>query len=265
MKRMILPLALALLLGLSACSKQPPQLTPTPTPEPTPVATPTPTPEPTPKPIPAPTADPDWSEQVFAKDYTAGDGNLVLSVSYQLPLVRNTDEYPAGEAINQWYKTEGAARMAEAEELYELSVADYEVSTSSNLPFQATVQEMTYKVTRQDDTVVSVCREWYVNSGGAHPNVFRLSEQFDPLTGQKLGFADFFTDADAVSDAAIDALAAAYDLERTGVAANFQPESFYFTDEGCTFWIQGGQVPGLNSPAEATVSYDDLSAWMRNG
>lgn len=159
------------------------------------MATPTPTPEPTPAPIPAPTADPDWSEQVFAKDYTAGDGTLVLSVSYQLPLVRNTDEYPAGEAINQWYKTEGAARMAEAEELYELSVADYEVSTSSNLPFQATVQEMTYKVTRQDDTVVSVCREWYVNSGGAHPNVFRLSEQFDPLTGQKLGFADFFTDA----------------------------------------------------------------------
>ena len=272
MKRILLPLTLALALTLSACSKDTPQPAPTAsTPEPTvsavPTATPTPEPEPEPTATqpPLPTADPDWGEQVFARDFTAGDGTQVLSVSYCLPLVLNSDEYPAGEAINQWYKNEGASRMAEAEEAYELAVSDYEVSSDSNLPFQATVQEMTYEVTRQDETVVSIRREWYVNSGGPHPSVFRLSEQFDPVTGNKLGFADFFTDANAVSEAAIDALTAAYGLERSSVAAAFQPESFYFTEEGCTFWIQGGQLPGVNSALEASVPYAGLSAWMRHG
>ena len=48
MKKSLLPIALALLLVLSACGKDAAEETPEPTPTPTPVATPTPTPEPTP-------------------------------------------------------------------------------------------------------------------------------------------------------------------------------------------------------------------------
>lgn len=269
MKRIALPLLLALLLPLAACSREQSQPTPTPTADPAPVVTPTPTPEATPTPTPeptfaAPTADPAWSEQSYSGTYEAEDGTAVLTVSYRLPLVTNTHEYPAGEAINQWYKAEITARRAEAEELYELTLSDYEICREMDLPFQPTTQEMSYAVTRCDDTVVSVCREWYVNSG-AHPTVFRLSEQFDPLTGARLGFSDFFTDADAVSARAIDAMTAEYGLERVGVAANFQPENFYFTDEGCTFWIQAGQIPALSSPAETTLPYADLTEWLRHG
>lgn len=267
MKR-IIPLLLALLLPLAACSREHSQPTSTPTTEPAPVATPTPEATPTPTPEPsfsAPTADPMWSEQSYSSTYEAEDGSVVLTVTYRLPLITNTYEYPAGEAINQWYKTESTARRAEAEEAYELALSDYEICRELDLPFQATTQEMTYRVTRQDDAVVSICREWYISSDGAHPTVFRLSEQFDPVTGARLGFSDFFTDADAVSARAIDAMTAKYGLERVGVAANFQPENFYFTDEGCTFWIQAGQIPALNSPAETTLSYADLTEWLRHG
>ena len=46
---------------------------------------------------------------MFAKTFTAGDGATVLTASFTLPLVQNTDACPAGTAINDWYKQEGSA------------------------------------------------------------------------------------------------------------------------------------------------------------
>jgi len=55
----------------------------------------------------------------------------VLTASFTLPLIQNTDACPAGAAINEWYKAEGASRMLEAEEAYEMAVADYDVSDAA--------------------------------------------------------------------------------------------------------------------------------------
>ena len=270
MKRIVLSLALVLLIGLSACSAQTEQPTTTDTPAPTPTSTitPTPTPELTPEPTltPLPAAAPVWSEQTFAGTYQAEDGTVVLDVTYRLPFVTNTHACPAGEAINQWYKAESASRQAEAEAEYEMALSDYAISVELDMPFQAAVHDMSYEITRQDDAVISVARTLYVNYGGAHPYVARLSEQFDAVTGAKMGFAQFFTDADAVCDIAIDALTAEHGLDRATIAAAFQPESFYFTEEACVFWIQGGQIPGAGaSPLEAAVPYTALTDWMRHG
>lgn len=111
-KRIVLSglLAAALTLSLTACGgdKMPEE-----TPVPTPIQTSTPVPTPTPTPAPA---APKWGDQVFAKTFTSGDGATVLTASFTLPLIQNTDACPAGTAINEWYKAEGASRMLEAEE-----------------------------------------------------------------------------------------------------------------------------------------------------
>lgn len=267
--------ALTLAACLSACTGAPVQPTGTPAPSGTPSPSQTPAVTPSPTPSASQTdAPPVWGNQVFTREFSAGDGTVVMTVNYTLPMVQNTDTCPAGMAINNWYKDEGNSRMSFAEENYEMAVADYDVSAAAGLTFTPTTEEMSYTVTHQDAGVISICREWYVSSGGASPSVFRLSEQFDASTGSQLGFADFFTDADAVLDVVGNAFwvqpdlsqaVASGSLTKETVLAAIQPEDFYLTDSGYVFWIQGNALPAMHSPIEVTLSYDALEAWSSHG
>ena len=116
-------LAGALALTLAACGPREdpePSVSPSALPAPSPSASPEaePTPTPSPEATPAPAAEPVWGEQSFARTFTAGDGTTVLSVNYVLPLVQNTDAGPAGTAINDWYKAQGADLLGYAEDNY---------------------------------------------------------------------------------------------------------------------------------------------------
>ena len=254
--------ALVLAVFLAACSGPAPEVTPSPTAAATPTATPTP--EPTPTATPAPPAEPpQWGEQVFTQTYTAGDGTQVMSVRYTLPMVQNTDTCPAGEVINNWYKEDGASRMEGAEENYEQVVADYDVSKAAGFSFSPVTEEMSYKVLLSTDQVISIRRTWYINSGAAYPTVFELGEKFDPQTGIKLTFTDFFTDAQTVQDRVVKAFQASPELSAGGftqeaLAAAYKPEQFCLTSEGYVFCIQGNTLTGVHSPVEVTIPYDTL-------
>ena len=254
--------ALALALFLTACGGQAPEVTPSPTVEPTPTATPSPTPTPTPEPTPPP-EPPQWGEQVFTQTYTAGDGAQVMTVRYTLPMVQNTDTCPAGDVINDWYKADGASRMESAEANYEQVVADYDVSKAAGFSFTPVTEEMSYEVVLSTDQVISIRRTWYINSGAAYPTVFELGENFDPQTGIKLTFTDFFTDAQAVQDRVVKAFLASPELSageftQAAVTAAYQPEQFCLTSDGYVFWIQGNTLTGIHSPVEVTIPYDTL-------
>ena len=239
-KRIVLSglLAAALTLSLTACGGDE---MPEETPVPTPIQTSTPVPTPTPTPAPA---APKSGDQVFAKTFTSGDGATVLTASFTLPLIQNTDACPAGAAINEWYKAEGASRMLEAEEAYEMAVADYDVSKAAGFPFYPTTQEMTYQIAYADEKVISVCRDLYVSSEGeAHPAVFLLSEQFDAVMGEKLDFTDFFTDADAVRARVVDALfRPAERAGRGGGAGDAHPGRHHRRGAGGQLLLHGGGV-----------------------
>ena len=262
--------ALALLAAAASCTGPEPAPSPSPTPTPTATAAPTPTPtptaspSPTPEPTPAlPAQPPQWGEQVFAQTYTADDGAQVMSVRYTLPMVENPDTCPAGQAINDWYQADGAARLAGAQANYEQTAADYDMSKAAGFPFSPTTEEMSYEVLLSNDQVISIRRTWYINSGAAYPTVFELGENFDPQTGIKLTFTDFFTDAQAVQDRVVQALLASPELSsggftRAAVAAAYQPEQFCLSEDGFVFWLQGNTLSAVHSPVEVTLPYDAL-------
>lgn len=254
-------LLLALAVALTGCKQvEPPISTPSPTPpSPSPSATPAPTPAATPG-----TAAPlTWGDQTFTRSFNAGDGTLVMQVTYTLPLAQNAEQNPAAKAINAWYKQLGADLLATAEENYEMVVAGYDVSKATGLPFQPTLEEMTFEITAAAPCV-SIRREYYVNSGAPSPVVFRFSEQFDPATGTQLRFADFFADGDAMVDQVTEAFLAQSDIAQAlqsgaltadQVAVALQPENFYFSDGGYVFWIQAGDLPATHSYIEVTIPY----------
>ena len=251
---------MALLLVSGCTPSQPaPSQVPTPSPTVTVTATPTPTPEPTP-----PAEGAVWGERVYAMDYAAGDGTVLLSVSYTLPCLENAGDYPPYQAVNDYFTQveddligAAQARAAQLED-------DYGLSQDSGVSFAPGSEEMSYLFTRQTDRYVSCKRTFYITAeGAAHPSVFCWSEQLDLSDGHKMSFADCFTDPETAAQRASDAVAAssqAAQLEEAGLApgaltAAFQPEHYYLSDQGFVFWYQAGELGANNSPVEITVSY----------
>ena len=267
-------LAGALFLTLAACGPREdpePSVSPSALPVPSPSVSPEaePTPTPSPEATPAPAAEPVWGEQSFDRTFTAGDGTTVLSVSYALPLVQNTDTCPAGAAINSWYKAQGADLLDYAEDNYEMAVSDYEVSKASGFDFTPTAERMDYAVTYAGEDYYSIRRSWTITGSMPYSSQFCLSEQFDAATGDKVGFADLFADADGVRERVVAAFLAQDEIAAGGfteaqITAVYQPEHFYLSDGGYVFWIQGNDLPALHSPVEVTLSFDAL-ADLRHG
>lgn len=252
-------LAGVLALSLAACT----QSDPVPTGSALPEASPTPSAAPS-APVESDTgALPVWGEQTSARTFAAGDGTTVLSVEYTLPMVQNTDTCPAGSAINDWYKDLGASLLVSAEDNYEAAVSDYEVSKTAGYTFTPTVEQMNYEVTFMDSMVYSIRRQWQVSGGMPYSSTFQQAEQFDARTGIKLGFADLFSDADTVQKRVVAAFLEQEEIvsgqfTEAQIIAVYQPENFYLTKEGYTFWLQGNDLPALHTPVEVTLSYDAL-------
>ena len=196
---------------------------------------------------------------------------MVLTVSYTLPDFENRDLHPALAAISDYYSGEGAELLAAAGERAESARGDYEVSTLSGLPFQATAEEMTFETSCQSERAICFTRQFYVNSvGAAHPSVFRMAELFDLTDGHRLTFTDCFTDSLAAADAAREAVLRsdaaaqllAQGVSRADIQASFQPEHFYLTGEGFVFWYQPGELGAGNSPVELPVPYSALKEYL---
>lgn len=249
-------LALLLLAGCGA-----PQQAPTHAPTPTATTVPSPTPPPVPTPPPEGAV---WGERVYAMDYTADDGTPLLSVSYTLPCLENAGDYPPYQAVNDYFlQVEDdliSAAQARADQLED----DYGLSLENGTTFAPGSEEMGYTFTRQTSRYVSLKRTFYITSeGAAHPTVYCWSEQLDLSDGHKMSFADCFTDPETAAQRAADAVSAssqAADLESAGLsagtlAAAFQPEHYYLSDQGFVFWYQAGELEANNSPVEITVSY----------
>lgn len=268
MKRFYLA-AIAMALLLSACGGPAAEVTPTlsPAAEPTaaPVSTPTPTPDPTPAPTAVVLVAPELTEQRFRQAFTAEDGTVVLSVDYALPHVVNYPDSAALLAIDDRYTQMGAALLDNAASTAQDAVSDYEVSLQAGLPFQPTIEEMSYEVTFLSERVLSVSRTFYAAAAeAAHPTVLLLGDSFDLRDGRRLTFGDLCTDVESATQAALEAVCqseALAGLERQAEEA-FQPDQFYLTDTGFTFWFQPGELGASNSPIEVEVPYEALEGYL---
>ena len=250
---------LALLLVLPGCAAPAPDTSPMPVPTATTVPTPTATPISTP-----PAEGAVWGERVYAMDYTADDGTLLLSVSYTLPCLENGENYPPYQAVNDYFLQVEDDLISAAQSRADQLEDDYGLSLENGTGFAPGSEEMGYTFTRQTDRYVSLKRTFYITSeGAAHPTVYCWSEQLDLSDGHKMTFADCFTDPETAAQRAADAVAAssqAAELEAAGLApgtlaAAFQPEHYYLSDQGFVFWYQAGELEANNSPVEITVSY----------
>ncbi|MBQ4578168.1 MAG: DUF3298 domain-containing protein [Clostridia bacterium] len=187
-------LALMLCLSLCACGKQPVE---TPTEPPTgpsvPVSTcpPAPTEPPTEPPTEAPT-EPEVPEIVFAatdEAFTDGE-NTLLTLSAGLPSCETLPQ------VDAYYK----ALYDDLRALCDLNAQDAAQRRAEfitdGLDFTPWAVEVDCEITRNDGVTLSVLREIYENTGGAHPLITYQSETFDVASQGRLLLGDLFTVAE---------------------------------------------------------------------
>ena len=247
-------LTAVLALALAACAPAEPQ------------ATPSPTPVPTESQAPEETAAPElmWTEQVFAKDFTADDGTVVMSVEYVFPGIEDAQSDPAWQKIQDYYAAEGMAYMGDATELSGYAAGDYEVAQAMGEDFLPYGESMSYRIALQNESMVSIVRSYYANSvtGAAHPSNFQFSETFDLATGDKLSLGDCFTDPDAGRTRVLDLLeqkGADAGYARASLESELNDAYFYFSDEGLVIYYQPDTLaPYAAGLLEFTLPYADL-------
>ena len=263
MRPRTLLLAAALTLALAGCG-------PSEAGESTPVPTPTPAPAATSPSVQTPALEesapvgPVWTDQVFAKDFTAGDGTVVMSVEYVFPGIEEAQRDPAWQKIQDYYAAEGMAYLSDATELASYAAGDYEVAQAMGEDFLPYGESMSYRVAFQTERLASVVRSYYANSvtGAAHPANYQFSETFDLSTGDKLTLGDCFTDAAAGRERVLDLLAAKgadAGYSREALEAELNDAYFYLTEEGLVIYYQPDTLaPYAAGLLEFILPYADL-------
>ena len=256
MRIRILPAVLALTLVLCACSPAPAESTPTPTPAPSPTPS---------ESLPAPTpGELTWTDQVFEKTWTTGDGVQLMTARYVLPAAEHPENDPAWAIITEYFKGQGEAYLEQAEDTAGFAEGDYDIAQASNYDFSPYAEEASYTVTYQNDSVVSFVRSYYSNFGAAYPTVLQLSEQFNRYDGARLHFSDFFSDPEEARARVLKAIHAVTDplegYRSADVDGLFHEDNFYLTDEGFVFYYQSEAIaPHAAGIPEFTIPYTDLS------
>lgn len=125
------------------------------------------------------------------------NGNLLLTVTGNIPVIMIKGNQEASDKINAYYKesqnkqNETIKQYIDYAKDYLSTVGDKELSYWNGYGLG-----QTYRSARVDNEVISIVEESYEYAGGAHPNTTRSAQNFDTKTGELLTLKDVFTDVE---------------------------------------------------------------------
>lgn len=231
--------AMVLALGLCACAEKAP-------------AGNTDTAEPTERPAEA-VADADivwtWETRTSETSYTAEDGTVVAARSYSLPyLTYSGDEAAGAETVRDTFNAamEQAVADSESLDLEEIGREGYAWSSEIGVEFIPYLDEFSASEVYLNGALLSVSGIGSSMIGGAHPNNYMMSWNYDLDEGRFFTLADLSDEPTALRDAVAEDILAQIDAE--GNADWYYPEyqetirgtedfHVFFDAEGMTVWF----------------------------
>jgi len=157
---------------------------------------------------------------------------------------------------------------------------DFLAQTAEDLKFfkeydRTNSVEISYSIAHADDKIVSISFGNYYDTGGAHPNGYSFTLNFDLKTGRELTLADLFKPNSnylkVVSDYSIKNLKETFNEDaddewiKTGAGAdakNFR--SWNVTKQGLEIKFDSYQVaPYVAGPQEVVIPFEDLKSVLR--
>ncbi len=130
--------------------------------------------------------------QVIRNVYTEtfrddADGSILLEAKIIIPEIKNPQNNSSINAINKYYRKQfDHFKSKVLSEGLKNARDDKKMTTSGDYEFRSHMYERDFQVYYNANNLLSILNLQYLNTGGAHPNSFRQSDNFDLKTGKKL-------------------------------------------------------------------------------
>ena len=143
----------------------------------------------------------------YSRDVKDDNGVIMLKVTQNCPDITIDGSAAAADNVNDFYLKEKEAFDATVEKYTQMAKDDYAGrSEEEKANFHAYELGLEYTLKRSDDLCISIVKDSYEYTGGAHPNAFREAAVFDTATGEQLTLDDIFEDVDKTKTFFVDYL-----------------------------------------------------------
>ncbi len=208
--------------------------------------------------------------QVQKQDFTYEDV-LVLSVENHYFTVRLPGGGPVEAAINSRIQMQvDELNTYASTTLYENAVETYQYTQEEGFPFNAYGAGLYYKATFNQDCFLSMYRDQYEYTGGAHPNTLRYSDTWNLRTGTVVPLGSFFQPGSNYQQLLLGLILVQADKNQAAepiyfedyrklIVEQFNPKSFYLSPCGLVIYYQQYDIaPYYVGIVEFTIPYKAL-------
>lgn len=166
--------------------------------------------------------------------------------------------------INEFY------RYA-SQTLYEQAIADYGYAQKNGFPFRQYEAVLNYNITYNQRCHLSMYRDQYAFTGGAHGNTIRASDTYNVRNGQDLPLSSFFQPNVDYRTLLIEQILKQADEQMRQnpyiyfdnypslIAENFNEKSYYLSESGLSIYYQQYEIaPYATGIVVFTIPYETL-------
>ena len=211
------------------------------------------------------------SANTVGKNFTAGDGKIILVATVSVPEIDDEKHPEASQAINDYYALRIDNHLAYAE--YELmEYADYAYSNRGGAEFIAYTTEEFFTVEFNSNGYISFLRNIVETTGEEYSQEIITAETFEMEEGGLVTGAYMFSvDTDTAAGRITDIILSQYDNMNENEKAAYVPDfeqalktcfnldSFYLTNEGIVYYFQNYQLTLMDeNAAEFVIPYDEV-------
>ncbi|HZK21906.1 MAG TPA: DUF3298 and DUF4163 domain-containing protein [Oscillospiraceae bacterium] len=152
--------------------------------------------------------------------------------------------------------------------LFSQAKEEYDYAMENNFPFRPFEAVLNYTVTYNACNLLSMYRDSYEYTGGAHGSTLRQSNTFDITRGNCLSLSDFFYGNPCHHEYIIKQIIKQADKNMSEnpyiyfenykelIRENFNPKSFYLTNDGIVIYFQQYEIaPYSTGIVEFTVNF----------
>lgn len=198
------------------------------------------------------------------------ENQTVLTLSITYPVVSIVGARWVQEGINRSIKSQISEFYRYASgTLYRMAVQEYKDSQTHDFPFRPYDAVLKYEVTYNEDCHLSMYRDQYEFTGGAHGNTVRASDTWNLESGRRVPLSRFFRFGQNYRKIVLDEILRQADEQMangTGIFFDdyrilirkyFNPASFYLTPSGLDVYFQQYEIaPYVAGIVTFTVPYE---------
>lgn len=195
-------------------------------------------------------------------------GVPVLATEAKYPYVGLYNSGVQGR-INAQLRRQLAEFFSHAAALYKQAILEYQESLKNNFPFRPFTAMLVYEAPYNANCYLSLYRDRYDYTGGAHGITVRFSDTYSLITGRAQPLSAFFAPGTNVSATLLPLLIeqAQKDMQTTPgiyfdnypalIEQNFKPEHYYLSPKGLVIYYQQYDIgPYVSGIITFTLPYD---------